>query len=269
MKIIQGVSASSGIGIGKVFVIPDTQKRIIPQRAILQDELDSGWKRFCNAVKTVQLHITVSIGELLKDDLQRIIFETYQLMLDDPVFIQQVRTAYEKDLLNIEHILDREVKAYADRLRTSGNEYLAERATDIEDVFGRVLDELLGYHSFNIEQVPDGAVIVAHALNPSDTVILSKRKIAGLALTEGGVSSHVAILAKNYGIPAVFALENITSQVVQDETIIVDGTTGEVTISPDEQTIKNCNEAIVAEKAHQKALKIFRNRSAVTKDAPC
>ena len=266
MKIIQGVSASSGIGIGKVFVIPDTQKRIIPQRAILQDELDDGWKRFCNAVKTVQLHITVSIGELLKDDLQRIIFETYQLMLDDPVFIQQVRTAYEKDLLNIEHILDREVKAYADRLRTSGNEYLAERATDIEDVFGRVLDELLGYHPFNIEQVPDGAVIVAHALNPSDTVILSKRKIAGLALTEGGVSSHVAILAKNYGIPAVFALENITSQVVQDETIIVDGTTGEVTISPDEQTIKNCNEAIAAEKAHQKALKIFRNRSAVTKD---
>ncbi len=266
MKIIQGVSASSGIGIGKVFIIPDTQKRIIPQRAILQDEIDDGWKRFCNAVKTVQLHITVSIGELLKDDLQRIIFETYQLMLDDPVFIQQVRTAYEKDLLNIEHILDREVKAYADRLRTSGNEYLAERATDIEDVFGRVLDELLGYHPFNIEQVPDGAVIVAHALNPSDTVILSKRKIAGLALTEGGVSSHVAILAKNYGIPAVFALENITSQVVQDETIIVDGTTGEVTISPDEQTIKNCNEAIAAEKAHQKALKIFRNRSAVTKD---
>ena len=266
MRILQGVSASSGIGIGKVFIIPDTEKRIIPQREIATSEIDEGWKRFCNAVKTVQLHITVSIGELLKDDLQRIIFETYQLMLDDPVFVQQVRTAYEKDLFNIEHILDREVKAYADRLRTSGNEYLAERATDIEDVFGRVLDELLDYHPFNIEQVPDGAVIAAHALNPSDTVILSKRKIAGLALTEGGVSSHVAILAKNYGIPAVFALENITSLVTQGSTIIVDGTTGEVTIDPDEETIKNCNEAIAAEIAHQKALKVFRNRSAVTKD---
>ena len=266
MRILQGVSASSGIGIGKVFIIPDTEKRIIPQREIATSEIDEGWKRFCNAVKTVQLHITVSIGELLKDDLQRIIFETYQLMLDDPVFVQQVRTAYEKDLFNIEHILDREVKAYADRLRTSGNEYLAERATDIEDVFGRVLDELLDYHPFNIEQVPDGAVIAAHALNPSDTVILSKRKIAGLALTEGGVSSHVAILAKNYGIPAVFALENITSLVTQGSTIIVDGTTGEVTIDPDEETIKNCNEAITAEIAHQKALKVFRNRSAVTKD---
>ena len=266
MRTLQGVSASGGIGIGKVFVIPDTENRIIPQREITSNELDEGWRRFCNAVKTVQIKITESIGELLKDDLQRIIFETYQLMLDDPVFVQQVRTAYEKDLFNIEHILDREVKAYADRLRTSGNEYLAERATDIEDVFGKVLDELLDYHPFNIEQVPDGAVIAAHALNPSDTVILSKRKIAGLALTEGGVSSHVAILAKNYGIPAVFALENISALVTQGGTVIVDGTTGEVTIDPDEETVKNCNEAIAAEIAHQKALKVFRNRSAVTKD---
>ena len=266
MNIIQGVSASSGIGIGTVFIIPDTVKRVIPQQTIEKSELDSGWKRFCNAVKTVQLNITMSIGELLKDDLQRIIFETYQLMLDDPVFVQQVRTAYEKDLLNIEYILDREVKGYADRLRTSGNEYLAERATDIEDVFGRVLNELLDYHPFNIEQVPDGAVIAARAISPSDSVILSKRKIAGLALIEGGVSSHVAILAKNYGIPAVFALNNITQLVKPGMTVIVDGTTGEVTLDPDEQTIKNCKEAIAAEIAHQKALKVFRNRSAVTKD---
>ena len=266
MNVIQGVSASSGIGIGKVFVIPDSAERIIPERRVAEEEIEEGWKRFCNAVKTVQLNITESIGELLKDDLQRIIFETYQLMLDDPVFVQQVRTAYEKDLLNIEFILEREVKSYAERLRTSGNEYLAERATDIEDVFGRVVNELLGYHPFDIEQVPDGAVIAAKAMKPSDTVILSKRKIAGLALTEGGVSSHVAILAKNYGIPAVFALENISTLVKTGDTIIVDGTTGEVTIAPDEQTIKNCEDAIAAEKEHQRALKIFRNRSAVTKD---
>ena len=260
MKILQGVSASSGIGIGKVFVIPDTEKRIIPERTIGEDEVDDGWRLFCNAVKTVQLRITESIGELLKDDLQRIIFETYQLMLDDPVFVQQLRTVYEREMLNIEFILNREVLGYADRLRTSGNEYLAERATDIEDVFGRVLDELLDYHPFNIDQVPDGAVIAARAMNPSDTVILSKRKIAGLALTEGGVSSHVAILAKNYGIPAVFALENIEEKVTNGSILIVDGTTGEVTIDPDEQTIKNCNEAITAEKEHQRALKIFRNK---------
>lgn len=266
MKILQGVSASSGIGIGKVFVIPDTEKRIIPERTIGEDEVEGGWRRFCNAVKTVQLRITESIGELLKDDLQRIIFETYQLMLDDPVFVQQLRTVYEREMLNIEFILNREVLGYADRLRTSGNEYLAERATDIEDVFGRVLDELLDYHPFNIDQVPDGAVIAARAMNPSDTVILSKRKIAGLALTEGGVSSHVAILAKNYGIPAVFALENIEEKVTNGSILIVDGTTGEVTIDPDEITIKNCNEAIAAEKEHQRALKIFRNKAAVTKD---
>lgn len=266
MKILQGVSASGGIGIGTAFVVPDTIKRVIPQKKISEEERAGGWKRFTNAVKTVQLRITENIVTLPKDDLQRVIFETYQLMLDDTTFLQQIKNAYDKESYNIEFILDREVQNYADKLRNSGNEYLSERAVDIGDVFGRVLDELLDYHPFNIEQVPDGAVIVAKAMNPSDAVILSKRKIAGLALTEGGVSSHVAILAKNYGIPAVFALENITRIVGPEETVIIDGTIGQVTINPDEKTIQSCTRAIETEKEHKKALKIFRNKSALTKD---
>ncbi|MCR5606186.1 MAG: phosphoenolpyruvate--protein phosphotransferase [Treponema sp.] len=266
MNILQGVSASGGIGIGTAFVVPDTIKRVIPQKKISEEDRAGGWKRFTNAVKIVQLRITENIVTLPKDDLQRVIFETYQLMLDDTTFLQQIKNAYDKESYNIEFILDREVQNYADKLRNSGNEYLSERAVDIGDVFGRVLDELLDYHPFNIEQVPDGAVIVAKAMNPSDAVILSKRKIAGLALTEGGVSSHVAILAKNYGIPAVFALENITRIVGPEETIIVDGTIGQVTINPDEKTIKSCTRAIETEKEHEKALKIFRNKSALTKD---
>ena len=111
-----------------------------------------------------------------------------------------------------EYILNKKIDEYAERLRNSGNEYLTERAKDIWDIFGRVLNEMLDYHPFNIESVPDGSVIVAQGLSPSDTIILSKRKIIGLALTEGGISSHVAILARNYGIPAVFALEKITSK---------------------------------------------------------
>ena len=98
MNIIQGVSASSGIGIGSAFIVPDTIKRVIPQKRISEESRAEGWKRFTNAVKLVQLHITDSIAILPKDDLQRVIFETYQLMLDDITFLQQVQTAYEKEL---------------------------------------------------------------------------------------------------------------------------------------------------------------------------
>jgi len=109
-------------------------------------------------------------------------------------------------------------------------------------------------------------VIVAKAMKTSDTVILNKRKIAGLALTEGGVSSHVAILAKSYGIPAVVALENITNQISGGEQLIVDGEIGEVITSPDDATLTEYNTKIETQKKHLLALGKFKDKPGQTKD---
>ena len=178
----------------------------------------------------------------------------------------EVKDALEQELFNIEHTLEIKVEEYAQRLRNSGNDYLAERSRDIEDVFGKVLNELLDFHPFDIEQVPDGVVIVAHAMKTSDTVILSKRKIAGLALTEGGVSSHVAILAKSFGIPAVVGLEDIAHQVASNDQLIIDGTLGEAIIQPDQQTLDEYHSKIREEQKYIQALQQFRDKPAQTND---
>lgn len=266
MNVVLGLSASTGIGIGKAFVLPEIKEKVIPKEKITSDQLAEGWDRFTQACNSVQTLIDKQLQSLPKDNLQRIIFETYQLMLADPVFIQEVKDYYEQELFNIEHILDIKVDQYAERLRNSGNDYLAERSKDIEDVFGKVLDILLDYHPFNIEEVPDGAVIVAKAMRTSDTVILSKRKIAGFALTEGGVSSHVAILAKSYGIPAVVGLEDIQNQVKTGEQIIVDGNRGEIISTPDESTIVEYRIKIEADKKYREQLLQFKDKPAKTKD---
>ena len=266
MNVILGISAAGGIGIGSAFVVPEEKERVIPKNKITLEKTTAGWKRFEKAVDKIQAQISKNLEKLDAKSLQRVIFETYQLMLADPVFLAEVKQSFEQNLYNIEYTLNEKVEEYADKLRNSGNEYLAERAQDIEDVFGRVLDELLNFHPFDIEEVPDGAVIVAKALKTSDTVILSKRKIAGLALTEGGVSSHVAILAKSYGIPAVVALGNITEQVHDGEQLIVDGKIGEVITSPDVTTLSEYNAKIKAEEAHLKALEKFRTKPGLTKD---
>src|SRR5574344_636079 len=266
MNVILGISAAGGMGIGPAFVVPEAEERIIPKNKITAEKTAAGWKRFEKAVDKVQGQIAKHLETLDKKSLQRVIFETYQLMLADPVFLQEVQSSFESNLFNIEFTLNGKVEEYADRLRNSGNDYLAERAQDIEDVFGRVLDELLNFHPFNIEEVPDGVVIVARAMKTSDTVILSKRKIAGLALTEGGVSSHVAILAKSYGIPAVVALENIINQVQDGEQLVVDGDIGEVITSPDDATVAEYNTKIEAAEKYLLALDKFRNQPGQTKD---
>lgn len=270
MEVFLGIPAADGIGIGTAFVIPDPVKRAIPQHHIKIDQVTNGWTRYEAAVQSVTLEISEHLDSLSKTDpkdkVQREVFETYILMLSDPVFTKEVKDFFEKELFNIEYTIQFKAEEYATKLRQAGNYYLSERAQDITDIFGRVLDEMLDIHPFDINQIPDGSVILANSLSSADTIILSKRKIAGLALTEGGVSSHVVILARNYGIPTVVGLENISKKVRNGETVIIDGKTAEVLVSPDKSTIDENKAKIREEYLRKQSLKSFLDKPAVTKD---
>ena len=270
MEVFLGIPAADGIGIGTAFVIPDAVKRAIPQHHIKIDQINKHWLRFENAVQTVTLELSSYLDSLSKTDprdkAQREVYETYILMLGDPVFNKEVRDFFETELFNIEYTVQFKAEEYASKLRQSGNSYLSERAQDITDVFGRVLDEMLDIHPFDIKQVPDGSVILATSLSSADTIILSKRKIAGLALSEGGVSSHVVILARNYGIPTIVGLEDISKKVRNGETVIVDGKEAEILVSPDKSTIDEYKAKIRQEFAHKQSLKAFLDKPAITKD---
>ena len=270
MEVFLGIPAADGTGIGTAFVIPDPVKRAIPQHHINIDQINRGWSRFEAAVQTVTLGLSEHLDSLSKtserDRAQREVFETYILMLEDPVFKQEVRDFYENQLFNIEYTVQFKAEEYAAKLRQAGNYYLSERAQDITDVFGRVLDEMLDIHPFDINTVPDGSVILATSLSSADTIILSKRKIAGLALSEGGVSSHVVILARNYGIPTVVGLEEISKKVRNGETVIIDGKAAEILVSPDRNTIEEYKGKIREEYQRKLSLRSFLNKPAVTKD---
>lgn len=271
MEVFLGVSAADGAGIGSAFLIPDQIKRAIPQTKISKEEIEEGWERFTSAKTAVAEDITEKLSKLpagKSTAIQREIFEAYILMLNDPVFLKEVRTEYETTLFNIEYTLNFKSEEYAERLRNAGNDYLAERAQDITDIFGRVLDEMLGIHTFDINEVPDGSVIIATSLSPTETIILSKRKIAGLALTEGGISSHVVILARNYGIPTVVGLHgtSLRKKVQNGQMVIVDAECAELLADPDEETIAQYRKTIEIRRKEQEFLTEYLDKPALTKD---
>ena len=266
MNILLGTSAARGMGIGKAFLLPEAHDRVIPRHAITETEVVTEQKRFKDACTQIFNQIDANLKAKQQNDLQNVIFETYLLMLTDPVFIQEVNDGVSSQKMNVESILDEKTCQYADRLRNSGNDYLSERAQDIEDVFGRVMDVLLNFREFDIDLVPDGSVIVAKSMKTSDTVILSKRKIAGLVLTDGGLASHVAILAKSYGIPAVVGIMDVQKQIQNAQDVIVDGELGEVLINPDSATVTEYLIKIAAEEKYRIALKQFKDKPAVTND---
>lgn len=270
MEVFLGIPAAEGTGIGTAFVIPDAVKRAIPQHHIKIDELNEGWQQFEAAIQTVTLQLSEHLDTLSKtseqDKIQREIYETYILMLSDPVFLKEVQDYYKKELYNIEYAVQTKAEEYAQKLRNVDNVYLSERAQDITDIFGRVLDEMLDVHPFDINQVPDGSVILATSLSSADTILLSKKKIAGLALTEGGVSSHVVILAKNYGIPTIVGINNLGKKIHNGETVIIDGKTAELLIRPDKDTIDEYKAQIRKEYQQKLSLRSFLTKEAVTKD---
>ena len=270
MEVFLGIPAADGTGIGTAFVIPDTVKRAILQHRIKIDQLNRGWERFEFACQTVIQDISEQLEMLSKTDqkdkIQREVYETYILMLEDPVFIKELKEFYQRELFNIEYSVNFKAEEYAARLRQSGNDYLSERAQDITDIFGRVLDEMLDIHPFDINSVPDGSVIIANSLSSADTIILSRRKIAGLVLSEGGISSHVVILARNYGIPTILGINGLVKKVHNGETVIVDGKSAELLVSPDKSTIQEYKQKIREEFNRKQSLKQFLDKPALTKD---
>ena len=272
MEVFLGISAASGTGIGEAFIIPDAVKRSISQSKIKQADVDAGWKRFEDAIAVVTNDVTEKLASLPKrlpaNDAQKEILETYILMLADAVFLKEVKDYYTKNLYNIEYSVNEKAEEYASTLRNAGNDYLAERAQDITDIFGRVLNEMLGIHAFDINKVPEYSVVVANTLSPTDMIVLARKKIAGLALSEGGLSSHVVILARNYGIPAVVGLNRASFQkkITNGEVLIVDTEIGEILADPDAETLAEYGKKIQIEKEDQEFLEEFRDKPALTKD---
>ena len=270
MEILSGKAAAKGTGIGTAFVIPEPVKRTIPRHTRPENALEKEWTLFTDSKETVLNRLCNLLNSLSKteqnDVLQRQVFEAYVLMLQDEFFIKEIKTFYEANEFNIFHSVDLKTKEYAEKLKQSNDEYLSQRAADILDVYSMVLDEMLDIHPFDINTVPDNSIIAADSLSSADTIILSKRKIKGLILNETGENSHVIILARSYGIPAIIGIENISKKIKTGETVIIDTNDSKIIISPEKTVIEEYKQKLQEEQKHHEELKQYLNKPAVTKD---
>lgn len=264
METYKGLSASEGIGFGEVFLVPSPAPRLIPQYKIQATDIDAEWQRLEAALARVKQRLEAQSASA--DSQYAAILESYIVMLMDVEFLFQVKNLLVKSLQNIEIVLQKKASEMAEILRGAGDEYLAERAQDITDVFSQVVDELLGYKAFDYDLVPENTVVVADSVSPADAVALFKKKLRGLVACEGGVSSHLAILARNHRLPAVLGIKAITDKLESGEQVIVDGTEGLVIVHPDEKTLKKYHKSEAAKQKEEKSLSKLKYKAATTKD---
>lgn len=268
MRTFDGLSASGGIVSGPVFCLSDEDTVAIPRYAIAEADTGAHWARFESAVEKARGEI-----RLLKDGRNREqtdILETHLMMLCDPEFLPQIRKSLDSELVNIEAVLKDRVDGAAQMLRATGDSYLSERAVDIEDAFGRVMRNLLNdgaspsthadtraethadmHAAGGSRFVPEGSILVARTIKPSEALTFKDSGIAGLVLEEGGATSHVAILARAWRIPAIMGVRGILLSVSDGDEIVLDADSGVVTLDPSPDLLSSARAKALSRKAHE------------------
>ncbi len=222
-----GISASPGLAAGTVvqlrtqeFTIAELGQNAADERRTLRDAVDRAmW----------------SLGEL-RDGLEKEgnsekagIFGAHQEILQDPELLE--RADAEIDGGKSAAFAWR--KAYTDlaeQLASLDNEVLAGRATDVRDVGTRVLGEITG----QLVEKPDlneNTILVAKELTPSDTAQIDRAKVIGFATVNGGVSSHVAIIARSMDIPALVGIEERALDIADGTRVVLDSSKGELRLN--------------------------------------
>ncbi|MDA3835739.1 MAG: phosphoenolpyruvate--protein phosphotransferase [Spirochaetales bacterium] len=267
MRIIKGIQASSGIVIGKVFLYA-TQSFKAPRYPIEQTDVPNERKRFQEALNRAHGDL-VSLKDATENSNQDNdinILDTHIMMIQDPFFNEQVVKGIEERLMNVECIIEDTIELMIGSLKKTEDESLRERTVDLYDIQSRLLHQLLYIERTSLTDIAEEVVLVATNLLPSEVLTMNRKFIKGIALDGGGKTSHTAILARAFEIPAVLGLSSVSRKVSNGDKIIVDGNIGKVYIRPNRHAVDDYQSKLQRWERHEADLLSFNELSAKTVD---
>ncbi|MDO9541742.1 MAG: phosphoenolpyruvate-utilizing N-terminal domain-containing protein, partial [Kiritimatiellia bacterium] len=234
---LKGIGVSSGIAYGYVFLKPSHDENPV-EHGIAKDDIPKEIARF----ETALIATRRQIKEFQKqcDPEVASIFDAHLLILDDRPFIEKVFWGIENQQKNVEAVLHNVAIGFIQSLRKVNDNYVRERAADVQDVARRILLNLAGHKCSLTDIREKRTIVVAGDLTPSEIVSLNQDLVEGIALDLGSPTAHTAILAAKRGITAVVGLHNISGGVKNGDAILIDGSKGIVVIHPSKE---RCSQA--------------------------
>jgi phosphotransferase system enzyme I (PtsI) len=239
MQTVKGIPVSSGIVIGRVFVLGEAETHV-PQRSIEATKVDAELARLDDALREAIADLTV-----LRDRTEQQlgaeaakIFGFHLGLAQDPALLGPMRERIRNDLVNAELAVADGFRAVTEQFKAIGNEVFRQKANDVLDLERRVLGKLMGENESRLSKLDESVIVVAHELTPSQTAGMDRSKVLGIATDLGGRTSHTSIVARAVEIPCVVGCQRIMERAEDGDLVIVDGDTGVVVIRPDERTLQ-------------------------------
>jgi phosphoenolpyruvate-protein phosphotransferase len=261
---LTGVGASEGVAVGPAFV-PQTGRPEPERVGIAENEVESELQRFQNAVEAVTSRLSETADQLRAsgNEEEAGIFEFHVEMAEDSELASAVEERVKR-LKSPEAAVLAAGEEYAAQFAAVDDEYLSARADDVRDVTGQISAELMGRAASGFEALQKPSVVLAHSLAPSDTARIPKGMALAFVTAEGSRTSHVSIMARSMGIPAVVGVGPALEKALNAGTVAVDGTEGTAITDPDADTVaefERMSEALAEERA---ALDEYRHVEART-----
>jgi phosphotransferase system enzyme I (PtsI) len=264
---LRGVAVSPGIVIGKAYV-RRPEEIVVPNFVVDASKVDAEIERFRAALARTRDEIRATqerLADQMGDDHAKI-FDAHLLILEDTKAIEDTEEMVRTQLMCAEFAFNRVIGRILESFDSIGDPYLKERRADIQDVRRRLLRNLTGQQTRSFGALNAESVIVAHDLLPSDTAMIDRRFVLGVATDLGGRTSHAAILARSYGIAAVVGLDGLTEQAHHGDPIIVDGNMGVVVLRPTEASLQDYEQARQRHVELERQLLTLKEFPAITLD---
>ena len=270
-RVLHGLGVSPGIAIGPAFVSDDGEIAV-PEYRVPADGVERERQRFSAALAASlkQLRKLKGKASALPDSAAEevgYLLDAHIAMLTNSRLVRGVERRIGEERINAERAVQMEIGAIGDSFAAMGDAYLAARGEDIRVVGARLIRNLTKTPYAALQHAAEGTVILSEELTPADTALMDPRRIAGFAAVLGGPEGHTAIMARALALPAVLGVAGLLTQIDAGDTVIVDGTNGDVVINPKRETIARyeARQETLEREEHQ--LRRLRRLPAVTRDA--
>lgn len=236
--VLHGTPATPGIAMGPAVLmeIYDDFHYIVEEHT---DDPEGQKRKFREASEAGREEIE-ALRERIQDQLGEDdagIFNIHLMMLEDQGFNQKVMEVIDSGttaLYAVKSVLAGYLRSFQDM----DDQYLRDRAVDIEDVGRRIIRLLSDQSRDGSLHFQEEGVLITRLITPSDAAILSTENVRGVATSAGGHTSHAIILSRSLGIPCVVGIEELLEVVQPGDYIIVDGNTGNIFINPDDNVVR-------------------------------
>ncbi len=263
--MLQGVAGAPGVAMGRALVVyASADLNAVPDRvpASIEAEVEA-FQAAVQAVREEVKELSARLSGMIASE-EALLFDAYLRMLDGSSLISETISRIEAGNWApgaLRETINKYVKVFTDM----EDPYLRERASDIRDI-GRRLLMRLQLDSGDSRQIPEQTILVGQEVSASQLAEIPRERLVGVVSARGSGSSHVAILARALGVPAVMGVGDVPISRLEGRRLIVDGYSGRIYVDPS-QAVRREYRRVLREEAELSAeLRALKDLPAETPD---